>query len=113
MGASSGVGGLTSKKGASRRAALLAANQHGADGVTFKMKNDPRITSVGSVIRKTSIDELPQLLNVLGGTMSLVGLPFPRQVELDIDYLNHRSVVMDVSLLLRTVPAVLLTKGAY
>jgi len=53
--------------------ALRALNAHGAQGVTFKMKHDPRMTRVGRLIRKTSIDELPQLFNVLRGEMSLVG----------------------------------------
>jgi len=55
------------------REPLAASNQHGSDGVTFKMKRDPRITPVGRLIRRTSIDELPQLWCVLRGTMSLVG----------------------------------------
>ncbi|WP_129675355.1 sugar transferase [Candidatus Chloroploca sp. Khr17] len=54
-----------------RKAELLAKNE--ADGPVFKMKDDPRITRVGKVIRKLSIDELPQLFNVLKGEMSLVG----------------------------------------
>lgn len=65
-----------------RKQALLAANEmHG--GVTFKMKDDPRVTRVGRVIRKTSIDELPQLWNVLKGEMSLVGPrpPVPQEVD--------------------------------
>ncbi|MDJ0752696.1 MAG: sugar transferase [Ardenticatenaceae bacterium] len=54
-----------------RKEALMAQNE--ADGPVFKIKNDPRITPVGRVIRKLSIDELPQLLNVIKGEMSLVG----------------------------------------
>jgi lipopolysaccharide/colanic/teichoic acid biosynthesis glycosyltransferase len=66
-----------------RLAELLAANQHG-DGVTFKIKNDPRVTGVGRWIRRFSMDELPQLYNVLIGDMSLVGPrpPVPREVAL-------------------------------
>jgi lipopolysaccharide/colanic/teichoic acid biosynthesis glycosyltransferase len=133
-----------------RRAALVADNIHGAEGVTFKLKRDPRITGIGRFIRRMSIDELPQLVNVLNGTMSLVGprpplpaevvrytaeqrrrlagkpgltclwqvsgrsnLPFPKQVELDVEYLAKRGIATDLSILLRTVPAVLLARGAY
>lgn len=64
------------------RADVAALNQHGAQGVTFKMKRDPRITPTGRVIRRFSIDELPQLWCVLSGQMTLVGPrpPMPSEV---------------------------------
>jgi lipopolysaccharide/colanic/teichoic acid biosynthesis glycosyltransferase len=65
------------------------------DGPVFKIKNDPRITRVGKFIRKTSIDELPQLWNVLKGEMSIVGPRpgIPREVEQYDDYARQRLLI--------------------
>lgn len=70
--------------------------QNDVHGAMFKMKNDPRITRVGRFIRKTSIDELPQLLNVLKGEMSLVGPrpPLPREVRDYTSYDMQRLLVV-------------------
>ncbi len=132
------------------RAELESLNQHGQQGVTFKMKRDPRITRIGRFIRRTSIDELPQLWCVLKGDMTLVGprpplpsevarytltdrerwsvtpgltcalqvggrsdIPFDEQVRRDIDYIRQRSIKKDLLLLLKTIPAVILGRGAY
>ena len=115
-------------------------DQNEQTGPVFKMKEDPRITRVGKFIRKTSIDELPQLFNVLRGDMSLVGPrpPIPREVgqyttyqmqrlgvkpgltclwqvggrnsvdfdgwvELDIEYIQKRSLWLDIKLIIKTV----------
>ena len=65
------------------------------DGPVFKMKNDPRITRVGRLIRKTGIDELPQLINIIKGDMSIVGPrpPLPREVAKYTDYEKQRLYV--------------------
>lgn len=129
---------------------LLSQNDHEQESVTFKMKKDPRITWIGRIIRKLSIDELPQLWCVLTGKMSLVGprpptvdevaqytlhdrrrldvipgltciwqvsgrgdIAFAEQVELDIRYIESSSLREDILILLKTIPAVLLGRGAY
>lgn len=70
-------------------------NQNEMDGPVFKIKNDPRITHFGRFIRKTSIDELPQLFNVLRGDMSIVGPrpALPREVAQYTDYERQRLLV--------------------
>lgn len=69
--------------------------QNEQSGPAFKMKDDPRITKIGKFIRKTSIDELPQLINILKGDMSIVGPrpPIPREVEQYTEYQLQRLLV--------------------
>lgn len=73
---------------------LLSQNE--MQGPAFKMQNDPRITRFGKLIRKTSIDELPQLVNIIKGEMSFVGPrpPLPREVEQYTDYQKQRLCVV-------------------
>ena len=71
---------------------LIEAGLNEADPPAFKMKNDPRITKIGKVFRKLSLDELPQLFNIFNGTMSVVGPrpPIPSEVAQYTPYQRHR-----------------------
>jgi len=126
---------------------LLAFNER--EGLAFKMKNDPRVTKVGRFIRKYSLDEIPQLFNVLRGDMSLVGprpqvlweaeyydeearrrlnilpgitglwqisgrsdLSYEEMINLDLYYLENWTPGLDIKILLKTIPVVVLKKGA-
>lgn len=129
------------------RKELMALNER--TGPMFKIKNDPRVTPVGRFIRKTSLDELGQLFNVIRGDMSLVGprphrpdeiaqyerhhkkllrikpgitglaatsgrsdLDFEEEVRLDTYYIEHWSLLLDLKIMLRTIPVVLSRKSA-
>jgi len=129
------------------REELEALNE--MDGPVFKIKNDPRLTAVGRFIRRFSLDELPQLVNILKGDMSFVGprpplpeevekyerwqrrrlrmqpgltclwalegrntLNFRRWMELDLEYIDNWSMGLDWKILLKTIPIVLLGRGA-
>ncbi|MEA2315837.1 MAG: hypothetical protein QOD44_26 [Solirubrobacteraceae bacterium] len=131
-----------------RQADLESLNE--ASGALFKIRDDPRMTPIGTLMRRYSIDELPQLLNVILGQMSLVGprplpqrdydrledwhkkrylvlpgitglwqvsgradLDFDDLVRLDFLYLERWSVFLDLSILLKTVPAVIMRRGAF
>lgn len=127
---------------------LLSLNE--AQGPIFKMRDDPRVTPIGSILRRTSLDEIPQLINVLKGEMSLVGPrpPLPREVAqyaewqkgrlaikpgctglwqvrgrsnisfdegvlMDIYYIENWSLRLYIQILLRTIPAIVFSRGAY
>jgi exopolysaccharide biosynthesis polyprenyl glycosylphosphotransferase len=132
----------------SRQRQLEDSNE--ADGALFKLRADPRVTRFGALLRRFSLDEIPQLVNVVRGEMSLVGprplplrdyerlepwhrkryrvlpgmtglwqisgrsnLGFDDLVRLDFYYLENWSVWVDISILIKTIPAVVMRRGAY
>ncbi|HEU4338893.1 MAG TPA: sugar transferase [Planctomycetota bacterium] len=131
-----------------QRAGLESKNE--LDGPAFKIRSDPRVTGFGKFLRKTSLDELPQLWNVFKGDMSLVGprplpdyevekfhpwqrrrmnmrpgitclwqiggrneMKFEEWMRLDLEYIDRWSLWLDLSILARTIPAVVRGRGAY